>query len=139
MWLRFALFSIAAMVVGFVKTGDLSLTTKVIAWLSPIFLLASYFSSRKGVVATRGEQLTAYAWLTLRRLLCFTGAALFFAAAVTTLVIGPLDMARLLGAIAIGGLSVFLIWFGIYGEERHSHRKRMARYDLGETKKAHKD
>ncbi|MDO8374627.1 MAG: hypothetical protein Q7T39_22080 [Polaromonas sp.] len=135
MWLRFVFLAVAAMAIGYVKTGDLSLTTKVVAWLSPIFLLASYFLFRQGTVATRGERLVAYGWLSVRRLLCFTGAALFFAAAVTTVVVGPFEMDKLIGVVGLGALSVFLTWVGIYGEGRDSHRKRMARYE--ESKEVH--
>lgn len=139
MWLRFALFVAAAMVIGFVKTGDLALTTKVVAWLSPIFLVAGYFSSRQRAVATRGEKLVAYGWLAVRRLFCFTGSALFLAAAFTTVVVGPLELGRLVGAAGLGALSVFLAWSGMYGEGRDSHRKRMARYDPARIKEAQDD
>jgi uncharacterized membrane protein len=129
MWSRFTLFVMAAMAIGFAKTGDLALTSKVVAWLSPIFLLASYFSSRLGAVATRSEKLVAYGWLAVRRFFCFAGAVLFFAVAVTTVVVGPLELDRLVGAAGLGALSVYLAWAGIFGEGRDSHHKRMARYD----------
>ncbi len=139
MWPRFALFVVAAMVIGFAKTGDLTVTSKVVAWLSPLFLLAGYFSSRQRDVATRAEKLVAYGWLAVRRLFCFTGAALIFAATVTTMVVGPLELDRLVGAVVLGALSVFLAWFGMYGEGRDGHRKRMARYDPARLKETQDD
>ena len=134
MWSRFAFCVGAAMVIGFAKSGDLLLTAKVVAWLTPIFLLASYFSSKKGVASTRGERVIAYGWLTIRRFFCFAGAALFFAAALSVTVLEPLTTDLLIGAIGVVALSVFLVWFGMYGEERHGHIKRMERYDLGKSK-----
>jgi hypothetical protein len=129
MWSRFAFFVVAAMAIGFAKTDDLALTSKVVAWLSPLLLLVGYSSISQSAVATRGEKLVAYGWLAVRRVMSFTGAALFFTAAVNTMVVGPLALGRLVGAAGLGALSVLLAWFGVYGEGRDSHRKRVARYD----------
>lgn len=129
MWPRFTFLAAVALVIGFLKTEDLAFAAKVVAWLSPIFLLASYFSSRPRAAPTRGEKLVAYGWLAVRRLFCFAGAALFLVAAVTTVIGGSPDLGRFIGAAGLGALSVFLAWSGVYGEGRDSHRKRMARYD----------
>jgi hypothetical protein len=128
MWLRFTLLFFAAIAIGFAKSGDLSLTVRVVLWISPILLLASYFFSRQGATANRGERLTAYGWLVIRLFFCFTGAVLLFVAGVVTVVTAPLDVKRVIGVIGLCALSAFLIWSGMYGESRSSHRKRMARY-----------
>ena len=139
MWVRFAIYVVVAMVIGVAKTGDLALASKVVAWLSPLFLLTSYFSFNQRSAVARGEKLVAYGWLAVRRLICFTGAALIFTAAVTTGVDGPFELSRLAGAIGLGAISVLLAWFGVYGEGRDSHRKRMARYDSARLKETQND
>lgn len=122
------------------NTGSIHTSMVIAAWITPLVLFASYFSSRRSRAPTQVERVLAKCWLAVRRTVCFTGAGLFGAAAVFGLYASFIEGSGLglYGAVFCLLLAGVCTWWGVYGtghrrtmgDDRSTHEERKRRYGL---------
>ncbi|MDD2761731.1 MAG: hypothetical protein PHH11_15745 [Methylomonas sp.] len=107
------------------------------ALVAVAFGISNYFNSRKTDEPSRIEAVAAFTWLLIRRVVCFTAAFIFAAAAIGMLFDTDGWAERLVRSGLSLMMAVFFGWVGVYGQgwNRYKitddlalHRKNKDRY-----------
>ena len=134
-WLAAALLLAAIAPLALLAAGGLNARAAfVLASVTTCVLFVTYFSSRAHRPAGRTESVMATAWLFVRRMVGFLGAATLIAGAVVvgfavTPVLESVSLLlRVLLALVLAAVGCFCAWVGVFGQgaDRYSFKDDVA-------------